>query len=140
MLYVWASKPENSKILMIQAYFLTLKCTVLCNSAIYKTNFDITTDQFLKKKEEKKNIQHSNVTLSAIFFFFFSQTKTFCFSGSNKLESVVLSKMNFESLVRELLLVKQYRVEIYRCKSKNDWSLDFKVSKAIHSILCYSLC
>lgn len=49
-------------------------------------------------------------------------------SGPNKLESVVLSKMNFESLVRELLLVKQYRVEIYRCKSKNDWSLDFKAS------------
>ncbi|XP_014768650.1 DNA mismatch repair protein Msh2 [Octopus bimaculoides] len=49
-------------------------------------------------------------------------------SGSNKMESVVLSKLNFESLVRDLLLVKAYRVELYRSKSKNEWSLDFKAS------------
>ena len=50
-------------------------------------------------------------------------------SGDNKLPSVVLSKLNFEAFVRDLLLVKQYRVEIYRPKAKgsNDWSLTFKV-------------
>ena len=49
--------------------------------------------------------------------------------GDSKLPSVVLSKLNFEGFVRNLLLVKQYRVEIYRPKAKgsNDWSLAFKV-------------
>ncbi|KAK7068453.1 MutS-like protein [Halocaridina rubra] len=50
-------------------------------------------------------------------------------SGDRKVESVVLSRLNFESFVRDLLLVKHYRVEVYKQKSgKNDWEADYKAS------------
>lgn len=51
------------------------------------------------------------------------------FLGDMKLPSVLLSRSNFEQFMRDLLLVKQYRVEVYRCKTRgcNDWTIAFKV-------------
>ena len=54
-------------------------------------------------------------------------------TGDNTLQSVNLSKANFESFLRDLLLVKQYRVEVYR-RSGNDqssWKVEFKVQVSV---------
>lgn len=46
-----------------------------------------------------------------------------------EVDYVSLSKGNFEILLRELLLVKNYRVEVYKTQSGNsDWSVEYKGS------------
>lgn len=56
--------------------------------------------------------------------------------GEKRLAYVVLSKMNFGSIVKDLLLVRRFRVEVYCSKSKgsNEWSLMYKVCSNLHVI------
>ncbi|XP_076317176.1 DNA mismatch repair protein Msh2-like isoform X2 [Tachypleus tridentatus] len=65
------------------------------------------------------------------FFKSMSVVKYYC-SGSRKLETVSLSKLNFESFVRDLLLVHHYRVELYKSqtgsRNSSSWVLDSKAS------------
>lgn len=49
----------------------------------------------------------------------------------NKIEGVILNKNHFEAFIRDLLLVKQYRVEVYvnQGSAKNqDWIIEYKGS------------
>lgn len=50
--------------------------------------------------------------------------------GVKKTASVALSKLNFENFVRDLLLIRHYRVELYRSKGgkSNQWELVGKAS------------
>lgn len=53
------------------------------------------------------------------------------FTEPHKTEGVILNKSHFETFVRDLLLVKQYRVEVYvnQGSSKNqNWILEYKGS------------
>ncbi|CAH1102281.1 unnamed protein product, partial [Psylliodes chrysocephalus] len=48
-----------------------------------------------------------------------------------KLSYICLNKAQFESILRELLLIRQYRVEIYvktSSKNNNDWDLEYRAS------------
>ncbi|XP_073986421.1 DNA mismatch repair protein spel1 isoform X2 [Rhodnius prolixus] len=51
-------------------------------------------------------------------------------SGSDTLDYLCLNKSQFETFVRDLLLIKQYRVEVYTNKGKGpgSWILEFKGS------------
>ncbi|KAK6631697.1 hypothetical protein RUM43_013761 [Polyplax serrata] len=59
-----------------------------------------------------------------------SSVKTFGI-GNNKYESLAINKNQFETLIKELLLVRHYRIEVYSPKGgakSNDWFLDLKGS------------
>ena len=51
-------------------------------------------------------------------------------SGDSALQYAVVNKTRFEAFVRELLLVRQFRVEVYREKQRgdNNWELLYKVT------------
>jgi len=61
---------------------------------------------------------------------FFKTTTVIKELGNKKVPSVALSKMNFENFIRDLLLIRQYRVELYRNKASksNQWELVGKAS------------
>jgi hypothetical protein len=55
------------------------------------------------------------------------------FTDANKpLETIYISNKQFEDILRKLLLVKQYRVEIWKKtqKASNEWTLGYHVSSS----------
>lgn len=54
--------------------------------------------------------------------------KTMAPEGAPPVDYVCLNKGNFEVLLRDLLLVKNYRVEVYAKSSVNEFELAFKGS------------
>ena len=55
--------------------------------------------------------------------------------GKHRLEYVVLSKSSLESTVRELLLVRQYRVEVYKPKTSGKNASEWTVSHKVEDIV-----
>lgn len=55
--------------------------------------------------------------------------KTMAPDGEAGVDYICLSKGNFEIFLRELLLVKNYRAEVYTKKGQaNEWTIEFKGS------------
>ena len=50
-----------------------------------------------------------------------------CVANSDGLDTCYVKTNNFETFLKELLLVKQYRVEIWKRNSSNKWSLTNQV-------------
>jgi len=67
------------------------------------------------------------------------------FLGTN-IPTLYLSKLNFESLARNLLLALHYRIEIYQFQIKGGWNVAYKASPGnlmevgdVWNCFCYSL-
>jgi DNA mismatch repair protein MSH2 len=72
-------------------------------------------------------VHGTDAVLAAKEVFHSAAVVKFIGADNNRIESLALSKSNFESFVRDLLLVKQYRVEVYVTQGGNDWILEYKV-------------
>jgi hypothetical protein len=62
--------------------------------------------------------------------------------GADRIPSVAIRQMLFESMLRDLLLVRQYRVEVYESKGgkTNQWRLTKKVCVCVCLCVCVSVC
>ena len=51
------------------------------------------------------------------------------FTATKGSEYVVINRTNFDLVIRDLLIVKQYRVEVYKAKNSKsqEWSIVYKV-------------
>jgi DNA mismatch repair ATPase MutS len=86
----------------------------------------VTTVRFFNRGDYY-TVHGSDAVFTAKEVFHSAAVVKFIGADNNRIESLVLSKANFESFVRDLLLVKQYRVEVYMAQGGNDWILEYKV-------------
>lgn len=54
--------------------------------------------------------------------------KTMAPPNADELQYICLSRGNFELMLRELLLVQNYRVEVYTKSAKSEWTVEYKAS------------
>ena len=52
-------------------------------------------------------------------------------ANSAELETCYVKQNSFETLLKDLLLVKQYRVEIWKKNKSNEWSMSNHVIKLL---------
>lgn len=57
-----------------------------------------------------------------------ASVKTMSPGEVENVDYISLSKGNFEILLRELLLIRNYRVEVLSNKGRNEWSVEYKGS------------
>lgn len=86
----------------------------------------VTTVRFFNRGDYY-TVHGTDAVLAAKEVFHSAAVVKFIGADNNRIESLALSKSNFESFVRDLLLVKQYRVEVYVTQGGNDWILEYKV-------------
>ena len=86
----------------------------------------VTTVRFFNRGDYY-TVHGTDAILAAKEVFHSAAVVKFIGADNNRIESLALSKSNFESFVRDLLLVKQYRVEVYVTQGGNDWILEYKV-------------
>lgn len=87
----------------------------------------VTTVRFFNRGDYY-TVHGTDAILAAKEVFHSAAVVKFIGADNNRIESLALSKANFESFVRDLLLVKQYRVEVYVTQGGNDWSVEYKGS------------
>jgi hypothetical protein len=96
-------------------------------------------ENILKPTQLLKNgFQNQAIYLKYIIILFI--TISYIFKGDTKmeLETCYVNRNNFEILLKDLLLVKQYRVEVWRRNSKTfEWSIvnSVCISCFMHSLL-----
>lgn len=111
---------------------LRIKCIRANNNKRYFLYFSqkpATTVRFFDRNDYY-SLHGEDAHLAAkIVFKSTGQVKTMAPDDDQRVDYVCVSKGNFEILLRELLLVKNYRVEVYIKKGQsNDWTLEFKGS------------
>ncbi|XP_066467980.1 DNA mismatch repair protein Msh2 isoform X2 [Tiliqua scincoides] len=76
-------------------------------------------------------VHGGDATLAADLLFRTRKELRILGAGNNKLESHKLTKKNFESFLRDLLLIRKYRVEVYKNKAGSKSTKDYEWKLAL---------
>lgn len=104
-------------------------CMMPCSKFLFSMQKPVSTVRFFDRNDYY-SLHGEDAHLAAkIVFKSTGSVKRMEPKGDTGVDYISLSKGNFEILIRELLLVKNYRIEVYTRKGQsNDWSVEFKGS------------